>query len=233
MSVVAIVQARTSSTRLPRKVLADVAGVPMIAHTLRALQRTQSLDAITVATTTNADDDPVVAVAEREGIGSFRGSEHDVLRRYAGAARQSHAHVVVRITADCPLIDPVVVDRVVAALEPDSDYASNVIERTYPVGLDVEALFSDVLYRLDRISDSAEAREHVTWFIREERPELFVCRSVVDEEDNSDLRWTVDTADDLAVVRSLFDNLNLASNPLSYREIVAHARRSSVGITPR
>ena len=205
----------------------------MIAHTLRALQRTRSLDAITVATTTNADDDPVVAVAEREGIGSFRGSEHDVLRRYAGAAKESQAHVVVRITADCPLIDPGVVDRVVAALEPKSDYASNVIERTYPVGLDVEALFSDVLYRLDRISDSAEAREHVTWFIREERPELFVCRSVVDEEDNSDLRWTVDTADDLAAIRSLFDDLNLVANPLSYREIVAHARHSSAGITPR
>ena len=145
--------------------------------------------------------------------------------RYVGASREAGAEVVVRLTADCPLLDPSVVDRVVAALEPDVDYASNVMVRTYPVGLDVEAMLLDVLYRVDRLGRSAEAREHVTWFVRSERPDLFILRSVVDDDDNSDLRWTVDTEDDLAVVRRLYRELKLAERTPSYREIAAHARR--------
>jgi spore coat polysaccharide biosynthesis protein SpsF len=222
---VAILQARTTSTRLAAKVLADIEGRPLIVRELDRLSRAVAVDDIVVATTTNESDDALVDCAKHAGARWYRGPEHDVLARYVGAAREAGAEVVVRVTADCPLLDPSVVDRVVAALQPDVDYASNVMERTYPVGLDVEALFADALYRVDRLGRSPESREHVTWFVRSERPDLFVCRSVVDDEDNSDLRWTVDTDEDLAVIRQLYRELNLAETMLSYRDVVAHARR--------
>jgi spore coat polysaccharide biosynthesis protein SpsF len=224
---VAILQARTTSTRLAGKVLADIEGRPLIVRELDRLSRATAVDDIVVATTTNESDDAVVDCAEQAGARWYRGPEHDVLARYVGAAREAAAEIVVRVTADCPLLDPGVVDRVVAALQPDVDYASNVLVRTFPVGLDVEVMFADVLYRVDRLGRSPEAREHVTWFVRSERPDLFVCRSVVDDEDNSDLRWTVDTDEDLAVVRQLYRELNLADTILPYREVVAHARGKS------
>jgi spore coat polysaccharide biosynthesis protein SpsF len=221
---VAILQARTTSARLPGKVLMDVAGAPLLAQELRRLLRAGRLDEVVVATTTNESDDPVVDLARREGVRWFRGDERDVLSRYVGAAAEARAEAVVRVTADCPLLDPDVVDRVVSALGPAVDYASNVVERTFPVGLDAEALHHDVLLRVDRLAHSDSAREHVTWFVLEERPDLFAIASVTDDEDNSDLRWTVDHAEDLDVVRRLYAELDLAETPRAYREVVAHVR---------
>jgi spore coat polysaccharide biosynthesis protein SpsF len=180
-----------------------------------------------IATTTNATDDPIVELAQREGIGWHRGSEYDVLGRFVGAAREHKADVVVRITADCPLIDPVITDRTIQELvdhHRECDYVSNTLPRTYPRGLDVEALFIDTLLRVDRLAHSAPAREHVTHFIRAERQDLFLCRSTTDSEDNSDLRWTVDTEIDLDLVRALYGALDLGANSLSYRDILAYAR---------
>src|SRR5215218_491559 len=117
MRRVAILQARMTSERLPGKVLAEVAGRPMIEHQLRRLSRCERIDELVIATTTNADDDPLVELAARVGVRVFRGSEHDVLSRYAGAAREASADLVVRLTSDCPLADPGEVDVVVAALE--------------------------------------------------------------------------------------------------------------------
>lgn len=227
MKRVVIVQARMTSTRLPGKVLMDLAGRPMLAQQLRRLQRCRRVDEIVVATTTNAADDPVVALARAEGVRDFRGSERDVLSRYAGAARETRADLVVRVTADCPLIDPETVDRVIGAAQDDAaacDYASNVIQRTYPRGLDAEVLYADALARLDRLARSPAGREHVTHFLLNERPELFLMRSVTDSEDHSDLRWTVDTADDMAMVRRLYDELNLGREFRGYREILAYVR---------
>jgi spore coat polysaccharide biosynthesis protein SpsF len=212
-----------TSTRLPGKVLMDVEGAPLIEREVAALERATTLDEIVVATTTNRDDDVLVDVVERLGLRWFRGSEHDVLSRYCGAASEARADVVVRVTADCPLLDPGVVDRVVGALQPNTDYASNVLERTFAVGLDTEALHFDVLVRLDRTAQSAASREHVTWFIREERPSLFLTTSVVDDEDNSDVRVTVDTQSDLEAVRRLFRSFG-GGVPPSYRQVVASAR---------
>ena len=135
--------------------------------------------------------------------------------------------MVVRITADCPLIDPEVSDRVIDALtlrlEP-ADYASNVLRRTYPVGLDTEALWRDTLDRVARHARSAPAREHVTPYIYAERPELFVLRSVTDETDASDLRWTVDHAADLELVRRMYEDLGLAERLVPYGEMLRYAR---------
>lgn len=227
MRAVAVVQARTGSTRLPGKVLAEVGGRPMLVQQLRRLQDARTLAEIVVATTTQPRDDALAALAEAEGIRCFRGDEEDVLRRYVEAARSSAAEVVVRLTADCPLIDAGVIDDVTRMLmtgAAEFDYVSNVIRRTYPQGLDAEALFMDTLERVDRLARSPQAREHVTWFIVSERPELFVVGSVTDHHDNSDLRWTVDTAADLELVRRLYDALELGASALDYRAVVAHVR---------
>jgi spore coat polysaccharide biosynthesis protein SpsF len=224
MRRVLIVQARMTSTRLPGKVLEDLAGRPMLARQLDRLRACRNADDIVVATTANATDDPLVALADAAGARWFRGSEDDVLARYAGAAREAGADLVVRVTSDCPLIDPGEVDVVIAALEPGADYAANIIERRLPQGLDTEALWRDVLERMDRSATSVPAREHVTWFCREERPELFVNRSVVRPYDAADLRWTVDTPDDLALVRRLYADLGLAEQPRPFAEILAHVR---------
>lgn len=226
MKRVLVVQARMTSTRLPGKILADLAGRPMLAQQLRRLRRCRRADEIVIATTVNAADDPVVALARAEGVRPFRGSEGDVLSRYVGAAREAKADLVVRITADCPLIDPEVVDRVIAEAEdhPDGcDYASNVHPRTYPRGLDAEALFADALWRIDRLARSPAAREHVTHFVRE-RPDLFLTRSVTDVADNSDLRWTVDEPDDLRMVRCIYEELGLHERVAPYAEILAFVR---------
>jgi len=225
---VVIVQARVGSTRLPRKVFADLAGRPMLAQVLRRLARCRRVDEVMVATTEGAGDAEVVELARREGVGCFRGSEHDVLGRYLGAARAARADVVVRVTSDCPLIDSATVDRVVAALVDapgGADYAANVIERTFPRGLDTEAFFIDALERMARLATSAAAREHVTRFLLVERPDLFLRHSVTAERDDSDLRWTVDEPDDLALARRLYGDLGLAEVEVPYPEIVAHVRR--------
>lgn len=226
MRRVIIIQARMTSTRLPGKVLADLSGRPMLAQQIRRLQRCR-VDQIVVATTVNATDDPVVELARREGVAWYRGSEHDVLGRFVGAARQERADVVVRITADCPLIDPAVTDQVIAALLDDSDpcdYASNVLERTYPRGLDVEALFFDTLLRVDRLAKSPAAREHVTLMMYAERPDLFLRRSVTDTQSNADLRWTVDTQADLDMVRLIYAALDLENTLLPYPDILSYVR---------
>ncbi|MCX6983428.1 MAG: glycosyltransferase family protein [Lentisphaerae bacterium] len=224
---VIILQARMTSTRLPGKVLMDVNGQPMLAQQLRRLKRCMLVDDIVVATTTNATDDPVAGLAHREQVGCFRGSEQDVLARYVGAAREAKADVVVRVTGDCPLIDPQVTDHVIAELTDhahECDYASNVLRRTYPRGLDVEAFFWDTLLRLDRLARSDAAREHVTIVPRSEHPELFLGRSVEDNQNNADLRWTVDTAADLEFIRQIYAALNLSTCKASYLEILGYVR---------
>ncbi|WP_129671606.1 cytidylyltransferase domain-containing protein [Candidatus Chloroploca sp. Khr17] len=227
MRRVIIVQARMTSSRLPGKILMDVAGQPMLAQQLRRLKACKAADEIIIATTTNPADDSVIELARHEGVGWFRGSEPDVLARYVGAAHQARADVVVRVTADCPLIDPEVTDQIINELvnhRAECDYVSNVEERTFPHGLDVEAFFFDTLLRAERLGRSAAAREHVTVVMRAEYPDLFLRRSVHAPHNAADLRWTVDTAEDLQLVRSLYDDLDLGTRMLGYEVIVAYAR---------
>jgi spore coat polysaccharide biosynthesis protein SpsF len=125
------------------------------------------------------------------------------------------------------MLDPTVIDMVIEALRGTParpDYAANVIERTFPQGLDAEALYFDVLQQADRMGTSPDSREHVTWFIREERPDLFEIRSVTADTNDSDLQWSIDLPEDLERVRALFAALDLASRPLPYRDVVAHVR---------
>lgn len=227
MKCAVIIQARMSSTRLPGKVLMDLLGQPMLARQLRRVRECRELNELVVATTDQSVDDAIADLCIREGVQYFRGSENDVVSRYVGAAQLVKADVVVRMTADCPLIDPQVTDRVVTELTsgvPACDYASNVIQRTYPRGLDVEAFTMDALLRVHRLATSAGAREHVTLFIYSERRDLFRCRSITDEVDNSDLRWTVDTMEDLQLMRLLYERLGLDERMIPYREVITYVR---------
>ena len=207
MNVVAIIQARMGSTRLPGKVLQDVAGKSMLARVVRRVERARLVDQVVIATSTALGDEAIVAECERLGVESFRGDEQDVLDRYYRAAAHFRAPVVVRITSDCPLIEPEVVDEVIAAFRAARpDYASNTLERSYPRGLDTEVMSLEALARA-----WAEAPEpyhwiHVTPYFYQ-NPELFTLLSVRQARDDSRQRWTVDTAGDLAFVRQVYERL--------------------------
>jgi spore coat polysaccharide biosynthesis protein SpsF len=227
MNVVAIVQARMGSSRLPGKVLRELGGKPMLAQQLARLLKARTLNNVVVATTEDPRDEPIAQLCASLGIQCIRAHELDVLSRYHEAARVTNADVVVRITADCPLIDPGVTDQVVSALleRPQIDYTSNVVVRTFPRGLDVEAFWRDTLERMHRMAHSRHAREHVTTFLREERPTLFATHPVLDQGGNaSDLRWTVDTPEDLTMIKAIFWELDLANHYRTYPEILAFIR---------
>ena len=227
MKKVIIIQARMTSSRLPGKILKQVGGKPMLVQQLNRLKNCELVDEIVIATTVNEADNGVAELAKSENIVCFRGDEKDVLSRYVGAAKQSKADVIIRLTADCPLIDSEVVDKVIGELIHNSDkydYASNTEQRTYPRGLDVEAFFTDTLFRIDRLGKSKTAREHVTTYLRGENISLFLIRQVCDNIDNSDLRLTVDNSEDLELIRRLYDELDLNEKEISYKEIIEYLR---------
>lgn len=228
MRVVAVVQARMGSTRLPGKVLADIGGRPMIAHVLERASRIEGVDDILAAVPDLTDDDVLADAIAKLGVRAVRGPADDVLARYLVALDAAGADVgaVVRITADCPLLSPAISTRVVTALG-GADYASNTLERTYPRGLDTEVVRADALRTAGREARSIADREHVTPFIWT-RPTRFALRSVRDDVDRSHLRWTVDLPADLRLVRAIHAELGAAS--LDMHAIVALlARRPELG----
>jgi spore coat polysaccharide biosynthesis protein SpsF len=206
----------------------DICGRSMLSHHLRRLKACQAAGDVVLATTSNSADDVIVREAEREGVRWFRGSEEDVLSRYVGAAREAQADVIVRVTSDCPLIDPDQTDRVIADLVEhyrECDYAANILERSFPRGLDTEAFMIDTLERLHRLGTTRSHREHPTSLLVYERRDLFLVRSIVDCEDNSDLRWTVDEPADLEMIRCLYQELEMSDRILPYDVTLALARR--------
>jgi len=207
MRVVAIIQARLGSSRLPGKVLQDIDGSTMLARVVRRSQRAVSLHDVVVATTAERADDAVVAECRKLGVPCVRGDEQDVLDRYYQAAQACRAQAVVRITSDCPLIEPEVIDKVVQAfLNARPDYASNTLERTYPRGLDTEVMTLSALECAWRQATEPYQRIHVTPYLYQ-NPDQFRLLSVTNEEDYSGYRWTVDTLEDLALVREVYGRL--------------------------
>ena len=205
--VVAIIQARMGSTRLPGKILKEVLDKPLFAYQLERVLRSSLLDEVVVATTKNPIDQQVVTFCQKRGVPVFCGSEENVLQRYYCAAKAFSADVVVRITADCPLIDPSVIDQVVSFYlehQDSYDYVSNTLELTYPRGMDVEVFSSEVL---EKVADKAESkwdREHVTAFIRQ-HPSEFRLGNVAWKENASHHRWTVDTPEDFQLIKVLLE----------------------------
>jgi len=204
LKVTAIIQARIGSSRLPGKVLAEIDGDPMLWHVVRRTRAAETLDEVVVATTTEPADDGIVAVCRERGVAYFRGSEEDVLDRYYQAARLHHAQAIVRITSDCPLIDPEIIDKTVRAfLDEQPDYASNARARSYPRGLDTEVMTFRALELAWRNAREPYQRSHVTPYFYE-NPGQFKTLSVTSDKDYSAHRWTVDTAEDLEFVRAVY-----------------------------
>lgn len=221
MKKVGIIQARTGSTRLPRKVLLDLCGEPMLARVVERTTRATTLDAVVMATTDLPSDDVIEQLCKERGWNCFRGHESNVLDRYYLAAREHNADLVVRITSDNPLTDPEVIDedvRRLCANWRDLDLVTNV---GLPLGLAVEVMRMDALDRMHRLAQDSALQEHVTAFAYL-HPELFRVEKIVNSEDLSGLRFTVDTAEDLELMRRIF--AHFGHDRFSCREAVSLVR---------
>jgi len=205
--VVAIIQARMGSTRLPGKVMMKIVGRPMLWHVINRLKHAKRLDDTVIATTTLNEDKTILKLASEMGVKGYAGSEDDVLDRYYQAAIRYKADVIVRITADCPLIDPTVIDRAIEFyLNHDFDYVGTGIKPTYPDGLDTEVLSFNALERAWKEASLASEVEHVTPYIKK-NPQLFDIKNVENDKDLSYMRWTVDEERDLKFVREIYKRL--------------------------
>lgn len=225
--IVATIEARMTSSRLPGKVLMDAAGKPMLQHMIERLQKVPSLDGVVVATTVNATDDPVVELAEQLGVGCFRGSEDDVLKRVLDAARAHEVDVIVETTGDCPLIDPELVEACIQGyLAAGVDYVSNVLERTYPRGMDTQVFATDVLADVAARTDDPEDHEHVSLFIYR-NPELYSLKNMPGGPELSDpeLGLTLDTPEDFELIKRIFEVLYPVDPDFRLADILALLKR--------
>ena len=216
--IVAIVQARMSSARLPGKVLKDILGKPMLWHLVNRLKKSAFIEKIVVATTTNEIDRLILEAAKNSGVESFAGSEDDVLDRYYQAAKIFHADPIVRITADCPLIDPKVTDCVIQCYlenKGNVDYVSTGVPPTYPDGLDTEVFSFAALEKAWREAGRKTEREYVTPYIWKNN-KLFRQGNVANKEDLSYMRWTVDEDKDFLFVTQIYKGLYKGEDEIFY-----------------
>lgn len=223
MTTALIVQARMTSTRLPGKVLLPIAGRPMLSYQIERLRRAHAQDVLVVATTVNASDDPIVEFCAAEGVRCTRGAELDVLRRYSDAATVVGADVVVRVTSDCPLIEPDVVDhviRVFKAGQGNLDYVSNMLEPSYPSGMAVEVMSGRALSEANAEATSPVDREHVTPYLYR-NPHRYHLKSVRLDVDLSANRWTVDTPEDFELVRRIVESIYPHSPDFRIKDVLA------------
>ena len=220
--VIAAIQARMGSTRLPGKVLLPIAGRPTIQRIAERLAHCREVDMVVVSTSVEQRDDSVAALADQIGIPCVRGSEMDLIERLGRTAAQFSADALVRITADCPLVDPEIVDKVVGVWRRSGsalEYASNVFPPTFPDGLDVEVLSRQVLERLDREVSDPFFRESFTAYIRE-HPAAFRIANIEHERDLNDLRWTLDYPEDLAFVEAVYRALDDRGSIFNMRDLL-------------
>jgi len=214
-----ITQARTTSTRLPEKVLLRANGKTVLQHHLERL--TWSRKPVFVATTVNGSDDPIVSIAEDCGAGVFRGDEQDVLGRFYGCATEFQLDVIVRVTSDCPLIDGAMIGKCLEDYIGFNDpniYYSNCLERTFPRGLDFEIFSFELLKDAYLHAQELFEKEHVTPYINRNRSGKVKLKHFTYREDLSNLRWTLDTSDDWALINKLFTDFKVEKK--SFEEIV-------------
>ncbi|MBC7949303.1 MAG: glycosyltransferase family protein [Chitinophagaceae bacterium] len=223
MSTVIIVQARMTSSRLPGKVLMTVLNKSLLEYQIERLRRVKLADEIVIATTDNGSEKPIVDLCERLTVTCFRGSEDDVLARYHGAAQASQADVVVRVTSDCPIIDPLVIDKVIQFYLDHCghyDYVSNALIRSYPRGMDTEVFSFQALDEAFREATRQPDREHVTPFICTQ-PQRYRLADVTYHEDYSNHRWTVDTPADFELIRRIIGTLYPVNPKFSLEDSLA------------
>lgn len=245
MKTVIISQARMTSTRLPGKVLKQVLGKALLEYQIERLQRVTLADRLVIATTDQPEEEPIIALCQLLNVACFRGPVEDVLARYYGAAQEYHADIVVRITSDCPLIDPAVLDRVIHFYidhAPEYDYVTNTLvpELTYPRGMDTEVFSFQALHEAYLEAQDQAEREHVTIFMKR-RPERYRLANVPYHQNYSRYRWTVDTPEDFRLIEkiittlypvkpqfSLEDCLELCDQHPEWIEINAHIQQKKV-----
>ncbi len=227
----AIIQARTSSTRLPGKVLLELpygSGITVLQQVIRRLKQSKKIDAIVVATTEDKADDAIVDITSREGVSSFRGSKENVLERYYLAAKTFGLDTIVRITSDCPCIDASIVDHLIAQhIDARADYTSNSLTRSYPHGLDTEVMsFTALTTAYDEATQGYE-KEHVCPFIYKSNPKKFKILSIMAPEKlhRPDIRVTLDTEEDYALLCAVFDFLYSTQSSFDCRDLVSLFRQ--------
>lgn len=221
MKTVAIIQARMGSTRLPGKVLKKVLDKPLLEYQLERVKRASLIDDIVVATTTKKMDDEIVSFCKSQNINVYRGSEADVLSRYYEAAVKYNADVIVRLTSDCPLIDPDIINQVIQLYfdEQSVDYVSNALKRTYPRGLDTEVFSFEALEKAYNEATLARDREHVTAYMYTNK-DKFTCTYLVNKVDYSHHRWTVDTEEDFELVEHILTSIYCSNPKFTMNDII-------------
>jgi len=220
MKILGIIQARTSSTRLPRKVLLDLEGRTVLEHVISRVKSANLISQVIIATTIKKEDLKIVKICADVGVEVYRGSDQDVLDRYYQAARLLNPEHVVRITADCPLIDPKVIDKVIKLhLKEKADYASNTIKETFPDGEDVEIFRFETLKKSWENAKLLSEREHVTAYIKK-NPELFNMSNLEYCKDLSNKRWTLDNPEDYEFMKIIYKNLYCKNNLFGIVEII-------------
>lgn len=226
MRTVAVIQARMGASRLPGKVMKRLGERSVLAHVIERVVRCRGLDAVVVATTLSPQDDQIANEATHCGVSSYRGSEHDVLARYYGAALQERAGIVVRVTADCPFLDTEVLENLLAAFVASQesarpcDYLSNTLERTYPRGLDAEIFSFSVLQQAHNEAKLPYEREHVTPYLYQHPARFHLC-SQRNDTDLSTHRWTLDTEEDWRFIQAVHQALVESNQAVRTKEILA------------
>ncbi len=234
MKIACTIEARMRSTRLPNKVMLPILQKPMLELMIERLRRVPEIDEIVIATTTDSSCEPIVELGSRLGVTVFRGSEKDVLDRVLKAAQAVSADLIVETTGDCPLIDPATISRVIRALrEGPYDYCSNRQTRTFPVGMDVQVFPTRVLADVASRTDDPADHEHVSLYIYEHpgRYRLKYVESGLPPND-SDLRLTVDTPEDFALIRAIYEALYPTKPNFDLRDVLRflHARPDLVAL---
>ncbi|TFE03936.1 cytidylyltransferase domain-containing protein [Jeotgalibacillus salarius] len=226
MKVVAIIQARMGSSRLPAKVMKRVLDKSLLEYQLERVKRTMLIDEIVIATTTRDSEQPIVDLCEKLSIALYRGSEDDVLSRYYEAAREFKADIVVRLTSDCPIIDPNIIDNIIEQfINNKCDYVSNTLKRTYPRGYDTEVFSFETLESAYLNGKSNFEREHVTPYIYQNQSS-FNIEQMLGETDNSHYRLTVDTIEDFILIEKIISTLYVKNNNFTNGDVMELLKRN-------
>ena len=210
VKIICIIQARMGSTRLPGKVMKKIKRKSILYYVIERVKKSKMIDKIIIATTTNKNDDLIVKEAKKLKVDIFRGSEEDVLSRYFFASKEFNADIVIRITSDCPLIDPEIIDKIIKKhIESKSDYTSNTIKRTYPRGFDTEVFNKDIIKDVYKNASEKYQREHVTIFILENK-ERYKITNVETKGKlyRPDIRVTLDTIEDFELISKIIENFD-------------------------
>lgn len=230
MKIGVIVQARMGSTRFPGKVMKKLCDKEVLWHVVERLKKSIHVNDVIIATTEKQQDEIIAEFCEKHSVKCFRGDELDVLKRYYDAANSNKLDIIVRVTSDCPLIDPTVVDRLIEMLiEEDLEYVSNSFEKTYAKGLECSAFTFKALERCMREAVKPEHREHVVLYMRE-NPTLFATAGICNLKDDSDFRITLDEEDDYKLLSIIYNHLYIENEIIPVEEVLEFINNNNLKI---